>query len=91
MNDIARKYLAMEIDEEKMQFRLIEELDLEEIYEIEDDMIITDCFFALKHLNETEVETSNTGIEHFVECFSGIREYNLEEKNRMLLQKAEQN
>lgn len=91
LNDISRKYLAMEIDEEKVQVRLIEELDPEEIYEIEDDMVITDCFFALKHLNETGYETSHTEIEYFVECFSGIREYNLEEKNKAILQKAGQN
>ncbi len=50
-------------------------------------MIITDCYFALKHLKETGYETSNVEIRYFMDCFSGEREYDLEEKNKIILKK----
>lgn len=85
LTEIVKKYVAMEINSDEVQTWLIEELNPEEIYEIEDDMVITDCYFALKHLKETGYETSVVEIKYFLECFLGEREYNLEEKNKLIM------
>lgn len=85
LSEIIIRFLRMDIDIDEVQEQLIDELDPEEIYEIEDDMEITDCYFALKYLKETGFETSTVELEYFSECFSGKRVYNVNEKNELLM------
>ncbi|KJS13669.1 MAG: hypothetical protein VR67_03505 [Peptococcaceae bacterium BRH_c8a] len=89
LSNIIEKFLSKQIDVDEVQSCLVEEVDPDEIYEIEDNMLVTDCYFALKHLKETGYETSNAEIRYFLECLSGAREYSLEEKNRIILKNAE--
>jgi hypothetical protein len=62
---------------------LINRIDPGELYEI-DDLEITDCYFAIKHLTEDKYETTPKELKYFLECFNGERKYNLEEKNKLI-------
>lgn len=53
------------------------------ITEREVSFCITDCYFTIKHLLEENI--ANREIVYFIECFKNKREYNLDEKNKVIL------
>lgn len=55
------------------------------ITEKEAGFCITDCYFMIKHLLEENI--TNSEIVYFIECFKNEREYNLDEKNKVILRK----
>lgn len=44
---------------------------------------ISDCYFMIKHLLEENI--TDIEIEYFIDCFRNKREYNLKEKNQLIL------
>lgn len=85
-NEIIGNYLSSIYDRSKAVERLITTIKPEEIYELESSPLITDCYFAIKHLTEKGFETTNTELIYFRDCINGIREYSLDEKNKFILQ-----
>lgn len=90
LSDIVNKYISKQINSDEVQNHLMKNINPDEIYDIEDNKKITDCYFALKHLKETGYETMNAEIRYFSECFSGKREYSLEEKNVIIREQYEE-
>ena len=43
-----------------------------------DKMLITDCYFTLKHRYEEQIRKCEW--QYFLECFNGARKYNLDDK-----------
>lgn len=84
LGKLVEEYLNDSIDKEGVQSKMINFLDPEEVYDLEDALEITDCFFALKHLDETGDKTTKKELEYFKECFSGKRAYNLDDKFQFL-------
>lgn len=82
--EIIKKYLSKSIDEHQTVMELVMRLNPEEIYNITDEPMITDCYFAIKHLEEEGFETTKAELQYFLECFTGIRQYNLDEKNKCI-------
>lgn len=83
LKNINEKYLLGNKYKNEVEKELIDNIDCEEIYII-DDLLITDCYFALKHLVEEVNETSIVELKYFQECFNDLRKYNLDEKNAIL-------
>ncbi|NBJ14078.1 MAG: hypothetical protein FNP40_00575 [Dehalobacter sp. 4CP] len=83
---LLKKYIFEGVDRYEIVDELIEKIDINEIYS-SDDFVISDCFYAIKHLTEDKYETSINELKYFLECFEGLREYNLEEKNNVITQK----
>lgn len=44
---------------------------------------ISDCYFMIKHLLEENI--TDIEIKYFIDCFRNKREYNLKEKNQLVL------
>lgn len=44
---------------------------------------ISDCYFMIRHLLEENI--TDIEIEYFIDCFRNKREYNLKEKNQLIL------
>ncbi|EYE87134.1 hypothetical protein Q428_15080 [Fervidicella metallireducens AeB] len=84
-NEIIENYLNGRYDRLKAVERLITTIQPEEIYDIESSPLITDCYFAIKHLTEKDFETTNTELVYLRDCINGIREYSMEEKNKLIL------
>lgn len=87
LNEIIENYLIGRYDRLKAVDRLITTINPEEIYDLESNPLITDCYFAIKHLTEKGYETTNAELVYLRDCIKGTREYNLDEKNRFILQK----
>ena len=88
MKGIIHDYLNKSITREKAVKRLIVEVDVDYISNLgsdADDFIITDCFYAIKHLAEIGYETTDEEIRYFDEYLNGERVYDLNEKNHILL------
>ncbi|RJE47952.1 MULTISPECIES: hypothetical protein [unclassified Dehalobacter] len=84
--DLLKKYIFEGVDRYEIADELIKKVDINAIFS-SDDFIISDCFYAIKHLTEDKYETSINELKYFLECFEGLREYNLEEKNNIINQK----
>ena len=85
-NEIIENYLTSRYDRSKAVERLITTIKPEGIYDLESSPLITDCYFAIKHLTEEGFETTNTELIYLRDCINGIREYSLDEKNKFILQ-----
>jgi hypothetical protein len=90
LNEIIENYLIGRYDRLKAVDRLIATINPEEIYNLESNPLITDCYFAIKHLTEKGFETTNSELVYLRDCIKGIREYNLDEKNRFILQEKQE-
>jgi hypothetical protein len=53
--------------------------DCEKIYDSNEE-VVTDAFFALKHYASGEEDVGEDEWLYFLECLTGRREYNMEEK-----------
>lgn len=80
---LIKKYLFDGIEKTIIVEELLKKIDSEEIYKL-DDFIISDCFFAIKHITEDKFETSNEELKYFLECFEEGRKYDIEEKNDLI-------
>ena len=87
MGEIIQSFLKEEIDSKYAVEQLIDRLDPEEIYENDEEMI-GDCYFAIKHLRETGFETPIAEIKYFDGCLKGNWEYHPEEKNKYILESS---
>lgn len=85
LNEIIENYLSGRYDKAKAVERLIMTIKPEEIYDLESSPLITDCYFAIKHLTEKGFETTDTELNYLRDCINGIREYNLDGKNEFIL------
>lgn len=86
LSNIVNSYISGSFDSIKAIQKLMDSIEPEEIYN-SDNLMITDCYFAIKHLGEIGYETSHLEIEYFKECLEGLRQYSLEEKNNYILKK----
>lgn len=82
--NLINDFLNNKIDRQQTVYQLIKKLDPEEIYKMDGDLFITDCYFAIKHLTEENYETPAAEMQFFAECFNGLREYSSEDKTRYL-------
>ena len=85
LSRIVYEYVNHNLDKKSAVEELIIKLNPEEIYEIEDDNEIVDCYFAIKHLCEDGYETTFAEMKYFDECFNGKRKYSADEKNNFIL------
>lgn len=85
LSRIVHEYVNRNLDNKLAVEELIKRLNPEEIYEIEDDKEIVDCYFAIKHLCEVGYETTFAEIVYFDECFNGKRKYLADEKSNFIL------
>lgn len=83
LNDIVRKILAQVISKEEIAEQIQNELESKNIEEV-DNLLITDCYYALKHIEEEKISPKE--LIYFQECFNGKRQYNLKDKIQFILQ-----
>ncbi len=76
---IIEKVVKGDIDKYVLMECLIDNFDCEKIYD-SDEELITDAYFTLKHYASGEEEVGKNEWLYFLECLSGKREYNMEEK-----------
>jgi hypothetical protein len=88
--EIIENYLTGRYDRTKAIDVLITTIRPEEIYNLESSPLITDCYFAIKHLTENGYETADAELVYLRDCIKGIREYNLDEKNRFISQEKQE-
>jgi hypothetical protein len=89
LNEIIEDYLIGKYDRSKAVDKLITSIKPEEIYDLGTNPLITDCYFAIKHLTEKGFETTTDELVYLRDCIKGIREYNLDVKNRFIQGKHE--
>jgi hypothetical protein len=87
LNEIIENYLIGRHDRLKAIDKLITSIDPGEVYDIESNPMITDCYFAIKHLTEEGYETTNAELIYLRDCINGVREYDMYEKNKFISQK----
>ena len=81
LRDIVIKIIAGEISVEEIKERIQNDLDANDIWECE-SLLITDCYYALKHIQEENISTKEW--KYFVECFNNFRQYDLRDKNNFI-------
>jgi len=77
LSDIIDKILASSICRKELKELIISELESRNIWE-SDNLLVTDCYYALKHMEEEQISVKEW--MYFQECFHGKREYNLKDK-----------
>lgn len=82
LKDIITKILSGNISKKWMQEQIYKELETKNIWEAEDFMI-TDCYYALKHIDEENISIKEW--EYFLDCFNGIRKYDVKDKMKYIL------
>jgi hypothetical protein len=87
LNNLIINYLDKKIDRKNVVIQLITKLDIDEIYSLDEEPFITDCYFAIKHLTENGYETTSKELQYFKECFMESRVYDIDEKNEFILNK----
>ena len=76
---IIRKILEEDFEKNLLIEHLKAVFDCEKIYD-SNDKLLTDIFFTLKHHASDEEDIRKEEWQYFLDCMSGKREYNLEEK-----------
>jgi len=89
MKSIIQNYLNQDTTRAQAVEHLINKVDIDFILNLDvesepDNFIITDCYWAIKHLLENCFETSNEELQYFNECLNNRRVYNIIEKNKIL-------
>lgn len=79
---IIRKILDEDFEKNLLMQYLKADFDCEKIYDSNEKML-TDIFFTLKHYASGEEDIRKEEWQYFLDCISGKREYNLEEKMRI--------
>lgn len=83
--ELVDSYVDKKIDRSEVVDQLNTRLNPEEIYDLDNEFMLTDCYFAIKHLTENNYETTLKELQYFRECFKGSRYYDLNEKNEYIL------
>ena len=76
---VIEKVLKGDINKHILMEYLINNFDCEKIYDSNEE-VVTDAFFALKHYASGEEDVCEDEWLYFLECLTGRREYNMEEK-----------
>lgn len=84
MKNIIEGYLNSDYDADESVERLIRNVDIEKIYDERTELIVTDCYFSIKHLTEEGYETCKAELLYFKDCINGIRKYDMNEKCELL-------
>jgi len=84
MQKIITGILEGEIEYQKVNDIVQTKFNLESILDC--STLITDCYFALRHIEEEKIDPREW--VYFLECFTGKREYNMDEKMSILLSKS---
>ncbi len=84
LSDLVNKVLSKSISKKELKRRIYNELDSKNIWE-SNNLMITDCYYALKHLDEDQVLSKE--LLYFQECFDKKRKYSLQDKLQFLLEK----
>lgn len=77
LRDLISKILSNDISREELKKRIRDELETKNIWD-SDDLLTTDCYYALKHIDEEQISVKEW--LYFQECFSAKRKYNLADK-----------
>lgn len=80
LNELIESFLDKKIDENEVVSQLNFRLNLEEIYDLDNQFMITDCYFVIKHLTEDGYETTLKELQYFRGCFPGRRGYDLNKR-----------
>lgn len=79
LKEIIEEVVNGDIDRDALIDYLINNFDWEKIYD-SNEIIVSDAFFTLKHYASGEEDVGEDEWLYFVECLSGKREFNIEEK-----------
>lgn len=82
LSDLVNKILSKSISKKELKWRICNELESKNIWE-DDNLMITDCYYALKHLDEEPVVLRE--LLYFQECFAQKRQYSMQDKVQFLL------
>ena len=80
--DIVKKVIAGSISMDEIREKIQNDLEAYDIWESQ-SLLITDCYYALKHVQEENISLKEW--KYFEECLNNSREYNLEEKKQFIL------
>jgi len=83
MKAIINDYLDGRIDRENAANKVFNDVDLDVIYRVDSEPIVTDCYYSIKHLTEPGYETTDFEISYFRNCLNGIIEYSEDEKVKL--------
>ncbi|ACL76493.1 hypothetical protein [Ruminiclostridium cellulolyticum] len=85
LEGLVNDFIDEKIGKGEVVDKLITSINPLEIYNLENELLITDCYFAIKHLGEDGYETTIKELVYFRECFMGIKKYDTEQKNQFIL------
>jgi len=83
MKNIIMDYLDKKISNEEAAARLIS-IDSDKAISISSLRLVTDCYYAIKHLTETEFKTTDFELTYLIDCINGVREYDYVEKKKLI-------
>lgn len=76
---IIKKVVDESVERNLLMEYLIDDFECDKIYDSDDEML-TDIYFSLKHYASGEEDIRKEEWQYFLDCLSGKREYNMEEK-----------
>ena len=82
LREIVTKIIASKISIDEINERIKDDLETNDVWENE-SLLITDCYYALKHIQEENISIKEW--RYFLECFNNSRQYNLEDKKYFIL------
>ena len=90
MVGIIQDYLSHKINRCQAVERLIYNVNIGHIRDTlsdkytQEDLLIIDCYYAIKHLTHPGDETIDDELQYLGDCLIGKRVYNVEEKNELI-------
>lgn len=84
MRDIINRYLDGQLSREEAVETVFFSVDLDLIHCTNPEIMVTDCYYTIKHLTEIGYETTDFELVYFRDCIDGKMVYNLDEKNKLL-------
>ena len=84
LNYLMDRILAKTINMDELNEIIKDELDSREMIEM-DNILITDCYFTLKHIEEEQIFEKEW--IYFKECFIKKREYSVKDKFKFVCDK----
>ena len=88
LKEIVSRIVSKTISKTEIREKVQNELETKDIWE-SDNFLITDCYYALKHIDEEEISIYEW--KYFLECFKGHRKYDLKEKIKFISYKENKN
>jgi len=80
MRGIINDYLDKRMSREETVDRLLVSIDIDVIHRTDAELMVTDCYYSIKHLTENGYETTDFELAYFRECFDGAKKYDMDEK-----------